>query len=1793
MKPWIAIAIAATLISAGGAMVWITSRGQRETSQAPFKPVPTASPIAEPSKPQAFKPIPSQPSKHPGVATQVARRAWATNFLATLGPVSTGKAIEFELLNGQMAAGTILRQQSSADQLIYISGQLTEPASGRFFFHAQTLSGVAGPFFGVVELPSLGIAYRVEPAAFGQGSELVRRPLRNVVCMDLPPVDKRRVAKLGEIPPLNPADFPQEPIPGYQNGVIMLESLHGAKAVIYLDFEGGYTESWGGVAYQRSNFGNADIFEIWRRVSEDYMPFNINVTTDQKAFEGAAQNSRQRVIVTPTETAQPGAGGAAYVGSFDLTVDTPCWVFETEAPGPKYAAEACAHEAGHTLGLIHDGQQTNGVHFEYFYGQGGANVTGWAPIMGVAYYDNVTQWCKGEYLDANNLEDQLLIVANQNNVRFRPDDTGSTLATSRYLEIYTNYGVSAEGVIETTGDTDAFQFTTTGGEIFLQANPSTVGPNLAIAVSLYDSSDTLLGSNEPQDTLWASLSTNVPAGTYTFRVTGSGRNDPLTNGFSSYGSLGYYSITGRVANARLPNRFSIPEYALNGTAVGVVSAQAPDTDKFTYSIISGNRGNTFAIDNTGTLTVANNALLDYEILATNTSRSPVQFELFLNILDDLHPLLNETNRRVLVAVTNVNEPPIVTGFVSSNAVSSLGYYGGWVPGAPAVLPGAYLGGSGFFEGSFSGTGNVAQYSAAVLEHAPPGTGLGALLASDPDFYTVLSYSIIGGNENSMFAIDNDTGILTVAGDPTAAIQNQYNLTVAVSDQTPPVPLMATSMVSISVELPYARGGIAYAAYTNLPGSAVSDLTSASSFPLDPAFEFVDSTLEGSVNESDPFGGVMRGYLLPPATGLYTFWIASQDDSELWLGASSNSASMQRIAFIAGDTNQAAPNLWTNYPSKASVPVPLRSGYVYYLEARLKAGTSSNYLGVAWACPSNGIAPEIVPGQYLSPFRMNYVPHPLGFTANLPRNAIAGYLVGTVSVSDVNSEDIETLALLSSDAPGAFSLDPTSGAVRLVDESVLSDTNRSQFRLAIQATDDGVPPLSGTNIFTVNLVPANTLLASGIAAEIWTNIPGTAVSNLTNEAKFPRSPDLVQRLTSLQLGNFSLAVSTGFSTNVGGFNFLGPGGAPIFSAPVNLDGDPSLPSTAFGARIRGYLTPTNTGLYTFFISSADDSVLLLSPTTNPAAAQAIAAITGAQTDPLQWASYRSQQSSPQWLSAGSRYYFEALLKTGGSNSAPGLPIFNSTGHLEVGWTGPGLPGTNVIDGAFLSPIDLDYAPTFADETIALPITAADGTVVATLAAQASAEDTLSYKIISGNVSNTFALNPDTGALSVMDNSLFANYAISNFTLVVEVQDSGYGGLYPLKSALATITLTVVDNSPAFIWSGGGGAGDWSLPDNWHGSLPNDHSKLVFQGTNQIVNNNDFLQGVGQVKLSNGGFYLDGNPLVLHAGLQNLGTNSWAVDSTLDSPQTLYCAAGKLTIARALRNTGYQVTFQANSTMVLDGEVSGSGGLIKTGGGALVIHSTNSYTGPTDVELGTLLLASSGSISASSTINIAAGATLNVQGTSELYTVPAGHALTGNGTVVGPIFIAGKLAPALAASGPSSPQAMLFSNRLSLAGETSLTINQNASLTQTIKVAGEVRYGGVLTVSPAKNETFLSGGQTFRLFDATNYVGSFSAVNLPLGYEWDTSQLSTNGSIRLIGSARSLPPNLAITYSNGTAFIRFESAAAKHYVLESKVGLQRSPVGWGQSALGTGTGGMISIPVKVLTNPPQRFFRIWEY
>jgi alpha-tubulin suppressor-like RCC1 family protein len=607
-------------------------------------------------------PVPSFDPSHGSSSPRLAipqenlrKRPWLPDFIASFRGHQHGDGIRFELVERTFADGVIDQVRQISGEPVFVSGTLTRPSRGRFFFQKQSTAGVAGAFVGVVEFHGSDLAYHIEPSGPAGAPELVERPLDQVKCDHLPPPNGVVTNGSENSPLVEPGNYPDLPIPPYQNGIAVLESLPGAPAVIYLDFQGGYTPTWGGVTYTRPIVNNDEIRDVWRRVVEDFMPFSINVTTDLGVFEAAPQGSRQRAIITPTTIAAPGEGGAAYTGSFNWTGETPCWVFEVSG---KACAEACSHELGHTLGLSHDGQLYGGVLYEYFSGQGTGD-TSWAPIMGLPYYAAITQWSIGDYSNPDNPQDQLALIVSQNNsISCRADDTGDTLATSRYLDLYPDSTASAEGIIERTGDVDAFQFSTSGGDLTLTAQPVSVSPNLAIQAALYDAQDRFLTNSDPQTNLSATLALNLPAGTYTFRVSGAGRNDPLTDGFSSYGSLGYYSITGQVANARLPQRFVLPEYSTNGTLIGKITNSFSAITPVRYLFVSGNTNNTFALDSDGMLYVANQSVLDsYAFL--NGARFPIRFELLVDLIDDAQPSLSETNRRVLVDLTYVARPPVL------------------------------------------------------------------------------------------------------------------------------------------------------------------------------------------------------------------------------------------------------------------------------------------------------------------------------------------------------------------------------------------------------------------------------------------------------------------------------------------------------------------------------------------------------------------------------------------------------------------------------------------------------------------------------------------------------------------------------------------------------------------------------------------------------------------------------------------------------------------------------------------------------------------------------------------------------------------------------------------------------------------------------------------------------------------------------------------------------------------------------------------------------------------------------
>ena len=334
------------------------------------------------------------------------------------------------------------------------------------------------------------------------------------------------------------------------SSVPILNSLPGAGAVAYLDMDGqivtgtqwlsGGTINAGAIS---TTYTQAQMTEIWQRSAEDYAPFQINVTTDEAVYLATPSNRRIRCVITPDNEWYGPYGGVAYINSFTWTGDTPCWVFSDQlANSARYIAEACSHEIGHTLGLLHDGRSSPS---EGYYQGHGTGETGWAPIMGVGYYQLLVQWSRGEYLSANNKEDDFAIITTQNGFSYRSDAQPGTPAGAPALTV-NGSTVSGAGIIETGSDADTFAFTTNGGTVSLTALGDATSQNLDVLAEILDAADNVLATSNPDTLTDATVSASLAAGTYFVRISGVGRGDPLAGGYTDYGSLGQYSISGTV-----------------------------------------------------------------------------------------------------------------------------------------------------------------------------------------------------------------------------------------------------------------------------------------------------------------------------------------------------------------------------------------------------------------------------------------------------------------------------------------------------------------------------------------------------------------------------------------------------------------------------------------------------------------------------------------------------------------------------------------------------------------------------------------------------------------------------------------------------------------------------------------------------------------------------------------------------------------------------------------------------------------------------------------------------------------------------------------------------------------------------------------------------------------------------------------------------------------------------------------------------------------------------------------------
>jgi hypothetical protein len=151
-------------------------------------------------------------------------------------------------------------------------------------------------------------------------------------------------------------------------------------------------------------------------------------------------------------------------------------------------------------------------------------------------------------------------------------------------------------------------------------------------------------------------------------------------------------------------------------------------------------------------------------------------------------------------------------------------------------------------------------------------------------------------------------------------------------------------------------------WTGITGTAISSLTSNANYPNNPNGSGQLTSLEGPTNWADNYGTRIRGYIHPAASGSYTFWVAGDDNTELYLSTSDNPANATRIAYVNGWTNSRE---WNKYSTQQSTTINLTAGQKYYIEVLHKEGSGGDNIAVAWQGP--GITQQVIAGNSLSPF----------------------------------------------------------------------------------------------------------------------------------------------------------------------------------------------------------------------------------------------------------------------------------------------------------------------------------------------------------------------------------------------------------------------------------------------------------------------------------------------------------------------------------------------------------------------------------------------------------------------------------------------------------------------------------------------------------------------------------------------------------------------------------------------------------------------------------------------------------
>ncbi len=417
---------------------------------------------------------------------------------------------------------------------------------------------------------------------------------------------------------------------------------------------------------------------------------------------------------------------------------------------------------------------------------------------------------------------------------------------------------------------------------------------------------------------------------------------------------------------------------------------------------------------------------------------------------------------------------------------------------------------------------------------PPPAGTAPRIVTQP-----ISRSAVQGDTVS-FSVDvqgtgpfvyqwlrNDQNIGSVSSDPQFTIESvsagsagDYHCLV-----TTPYGTAASDAATLHVDGvgAFKHGGLWRDVFTGISGKSVFYMTRSPNYPNLPDASGMIPNAESPTNYGDNYGERWSGWITPPESGYYRFYIACDDRAELWISTTDKRADRVRVARETGWRSE------RNYPNSTtdestSPQLHLLADHRYYIELLHKEGTSNDNAAVTWNWKSPGVwatpaaGSEPLPGAVLEYQEGGTLDDNVAPPDNYPPTADGQSLVlyGAASTSvTLTGDDFENapLTFVVTRTPAKGTLSGTPPNLSYTPNPGESGTDTFAFKV-----NDGTMDSDEAEVF-LSLVPesgGDLKVWDGSTNNLWTsrtNWTGNATPD-SNDAVIFNASSVAHRSTSL-------------------------------------------------------------------------------------------------------------------------------------------------------------------------------------------------------------------------------------------------------------------------------------------------------------------------------------------------------------------------------------------------------------------------------------------------------------------------------------------------------------------------------------------------------------------------------------------------------------------------------------------------------------------------------------------------------